>query len=303
MAMGVHEQRFAEKVAIVTGGGIADDFSALNGGSYDDLLSVGAAISVILAAEGCRVAVLDRELERAQKTVDRIQAAGGRAIALRADVTNDEDCRSAVADVVGAFDHLDVLMNSLGIRGTASDEPGVDEAPPPLLTEVGEEAWDRTMHVNVKAMMLMAKHAAAHFGDDAAIVNIASTGALRPLKGTAAYAVSKGAVISLTYAMAVELAPTRANCVSPGRVWTPAVLRKLPPDQIEEIRAERRSAALVGREGTALDIARAAVFLASDDAQWITGQHLLVDGGASLMSGETPRASGWTNETTKEPVR
>lgn len=156
------------------------------------------------------------------------------------------------------------------------------------------------MHVNVKGMLLMAKHAARHFRPGAAIVNIASTGALRPLRGTAAYATSKGAVISLTYAMAVELSPTRANCVSPGRVWTPAVLRKLPTDQIEEIRAERRSSALVGREGTGMDIAHAAAFLASDESQWISGQHLVVDGGASLISSETPRASGWS--AIKEPV-
>jgi NAD(P)-dependent dehydrogenase (short-subunit alcohol dehydrogenase family) len=291
-------QRFSGKVAVVTGGGTTDVPSASEhaGGAS----GIGAAISTVVATEGGRVAVLDRNPDHARRTVEQIEAVGGAAMAVRADVTSADECQAAIDEVVAAYGHIDILVNNAATRGTLSDE-GPDERPAPTLLETDEAAWDRTMDINVKGMVLMAKAVVPHLADGAAIVNIGSTGAIRPLKGTAAYAVSKGAVIALTYAMAVDLAPIRANCVSPGRVWTRMILRTLATEDIDSIRAERGRATLLGSEGTAFDIATAAAFLASDEARWITGQHLMVDGGSSLLSGETPRTSGWT-EVPAEPV-
>lgn len=262
--MDPNRHRFDGKVAIVTGGGCSDE-----------LLGVGAAISDTLAAEGCRVGVLDRDLDLAAATVERIARAGGQAMAIQGDVSQSEDCRRAVDAVTSTYGRLDVLVNNVGIFSAA-----------PLI-DVTEDDWDRHMNVNVKGMMLMTRYAARKFGEGAAIVNISSSGAMTPVKGTSAYVTSKGAVISLTLSMAVELTPTRANCICPDRIWTPRFVKRVPPDQVEAVRDARRRATLLGTEGTAVDVALATAFLASDDARWITGQVLLVDGGKSLLAGVT----------------
>jgi NAD(P)-dependent dehydrogenase (short-subunit alcohol dehydrogenase family) len=283
-------ERFDGKVAVVTGGGDAADLRGVG-------LGIGATISELLAAEGAHVAVIDRDRDLAALTVGRIEAAGGTAVAVPADVGNEADCRNAAEQALEAYGRLDVLVNNVGIESYPRSEDGTRLERGLLLSEVAEEDWDRTMDINVKGMMLMAKHAAPHFAPGAAIVNIGSLAALQPHRGTSAYATSKAAVVGLTIAMAVDLAPTRANCVSPGQAWTPAVVRKLgsDPEQIEAIRAERLGNTLVGTEGTALDIAEAVAFLASAQGRWITGQHLVVDGGFSLYGNAvSSRSSGWT---------
>lgn len=290
--MNAGRRRFDGRVAIVTGGG-----------GSGDLLGVGAAISEFLAAEGCRVAVMDRDLDKATNTVDRIEQAGGTAVAVRGDVSKSDDCRKAVDDVIAAYGRLDVLVNNAAVEANPiHEDTSKGRLPrPALITEMSEDNWDRVMAINVKGMMLMTKYSAPHFTKGASIVTISSSGALHPSKGTSAYVTSKGAVISLTLAMAVDLAPTRANCICPDRIWAPMFVRRLPadPDQINTLRAERIRGTLVGTEGTAMDIARAAAFLASDEAQWITGQVLLVDGGRGLATGVTEaRVSGWAIGTT-----
>jgi NAD(P)-dependent dehydrogenase (short-subunit alcohol dehydrogenase family) len=290
-------RRFDGRVALVTGGGDAGDV-------VDVGLGIGAMICEKLAGEGAAVAVVDRDIALATCTAQRITDTGGVARPVRADVSNETDCRSAVAEIVDEFGRLDVLIHNVGIesyrRRTSPDGKPIDLAHAPTVAEVEESDWAKVMAVNVTGMLLMTKHASRHLGAGSAIVTISSLAALTPLRGTAAYSTSKGAVLSLTSAMAVDLAPVRANCVLPGSVWTPIARRKLPvdPELVQSIRDERRGQTLVGIEGSALDIANATAFLASDDARWITGQYLLVDGGRALgysnraLPGEASRRGG-----------
>jgi NAD(P)-dependent dehydrogenase (short-subunit alcohol dehydrogenase family) len=251
----------AGKVAIVTGGGAAGDG-----------IGNGRAAALLLGRAGTRVLVVDRELALAERTASMIQAEGGTAAALAVDVTDEAQCRAMVAAALKQFGRLDFLDNNVGIGSRGS----VVELPP--------ENWRRVMQVNVETMYLTAKHAIPAMIESAgggAIVNISSISAIRP-RGLTAYTVSKGAVIALTRAMAVDHGPQniRVNCVAPGPVYTPMVYAHgMQP----AAREQRRRASVLGREGTGWDIGQAVRFLLSEQARFITGQTLVVDGGASLV--------------------
>ena len=251
------------KVAIVTGGGAA-------GGGIGN----GRAAAILLARAGARVVVIDRAADVAEATVAMIRAAGGEAVAVKADVTRSEDCAAMVEAALDRFGRLDLLDNNVGIgsRGSVVDE--------------SEENWRRVMQVNVETMFLAAKHAipAMIKGGGGAIVNVSSISALRP-RGLTAYSASKGAVIALTRAMAVDHGPggIRVNCVAPGPVYTPMVYQR---GMSEEARSRRRKASVLGIEGTGWDVGHAVRFLLSDHARYITGQTLVVDGGATLVGPE-----------------
>lgn len=249
------------KVAIVTGGGAAE------GG-----IGNGRAAAILLAREGARVLVVDRDASLAQETADMIRKEGGEAEAFAADVTREEQCAALVEAAVARWGRLDVLDNNVGIvhSGTVLE----DDLP----------RWERLMQVNVTSMFLVSKHAipAMKKSGGGSIVNISSISALRP-RGLTAYAVSKGAIITLTRAMAVDHGPDgiRVNCVAPGPVYTPLVYAG--GQMSEEGRKRRAESGVLGSEGTGWDIGNAVVFLASDRARWITGQTLVVDGGATLV--------------------
>jgi NAD(P)-dependent dehydrogenase (short-subunit alcohol dehydrogenase family) len=251
------------KVALVTGGGAAGDG-----------IGNGRAAAILLARGGARVVVVDRDIALARRTVAMIEAVGGEAIAVAADVTRAGDCAAMVAEAVDRFGRLDLLDNNVGIgsRGSVIDE--------------SEESWRRVMEVNVDGMFLAAKHAipAMRRAGGGAIVNVSSISALRP-RGLTAYSVSKGAVIALTRAMAVDHGPEgiRVNCVAPGPVYTPMVYQR---GMSEAARERRRRASVLGIEGTGWDIGRAVRFLLSDQARYITGHTLVVDGGTSLTAPE-----------------
>ncbi|MCA9832156.1 MAG: SDR family oxidoreductase [Dehalococcoidia bacterium] len=249
--------RLAGKVAIVTGAG----------SRLDDGIGNGRAAAVLMAREGARLLLVDSSIDAAEATRRLIAGEGGTAEAFAADVTRSEDCRAMVARAVERWGRLDILDNNVGISG------------PGTVVDVEEEDWDRVMAVNVKGMMLASKHAipAMAAGGGGAIVNIASISALRPARLTP-YATSKGAVISLTKAMAVDHAPQgiRVNCVMPGPVYTPMVYAA---GMSEEMRAKRLDASLLKVEGTGWDVGNAVLFLASDEARYITGVVLPVDGG------------------------
>ncbi len=249
------------KVALVTGGG-----------SRADGIGNGRAAAVLLARAGASVAVVDREQDAAQATVDMISEEGGDAVALGVDVTCANECERMVADVVSRFGRIDILDNNVGI---GSRKSVVDE---------DEAAWDRVMEVNVKSMMLTMRYAIPAMiasGDGGSIINVSSISALRA-RGYAAYSASKGAVIALTRAAAVSHGPDgiRVNCVAPGPVYTPMVYAS---GMTEAARDTRRKASVLGTEGTGWDIGNAVVYLASDLARWVTGQTLVVDGGATLV--------------------
>jgi NAD(P)-dependent dehydrogenase (short-subunit alcohol dehydrogenase family) len=220
------------------------------------------------------VVVVDRDGALARRTVEMIDKAGGQAMAFEADVTRAGDCAGMVEAALGRWGRLDFLDNNVGIgsRGSVVDET--------------EESWRRVMQVNVESMFLAAKHAipAMRRAGGGAIVNVSSISALRP-RGLTAYSVSKGAVIALTRAMAVDHGREgiRVNCVAPGPVYTPMVYARGMGDAARE---RRRQASALGIEGTGWDIGHAVRFLLSAHARYITGQVLVVDGGTSLTAPE-----------------
>jgi NAD(P)-dependent dehydrogenase (short-subunit alcohol dehydrogenase family) len=260
--------RMQDKVAIVTGGG----------GS--DLSSIGAAVCAVIGREGGVVVVVDRDPGAAEQVQSLLEAEGIQAKTAVADVTRESDCESAVGVAIAEFGRLDVLVNNVGIPGRKSTVVDVDQAD-----------WDRVLATNVGSVALMSRFAIPAMADGGAIVNVSSIAAVREADRPA-YSASKGAVISLTMTMAGQHAVDgiRVNCVAPGQVWTPAVGLTFPgsAEEIDVLRQKRRLASILKTEGTAYDIAHAVVFLASDEARWITGQTLLVDGGLSI--GRPPAA-------------
>lgn len=253
------ERTLTDRVAIVTGGG-----------ALDDGIGNGRAASILLAEAGARVLVVDRRVELAERTAAMITAEGGMAQAMAADVTQPDDCAAMTDAALDRFGRLDILVNNVGIgsRGT-------------VVTE-SLERWETVMTVNVTSMMLASKCAIPAMIETGggSIVNISSISALRP-RGLTAYSTSKGAVIALTAAMAADHGSEgiRVNCVAPGPVRTPMVGGD---DMDPELAEARRRAGLLGIEGTGWDIGAAVRFLASDEARYITGQTLVVDGGVTV---------------------
>jgi NAD(P)-dependent dehydrogenase (short-subunit alcohol dehydrogenase family) len=250
------------KVAIVTGGGAAGDG-----------IGNGRAAAILLARAGVRVLVVDLQRHLAQQSVEMIQEEGGVALAHGADVTDETQCCTMVEIALVEFGRLDLLDNNVGMASKGS------------VVEEDADTWRRVMQVNVESMFLASKHAIPAMlrtAGTGAIVNVASIAALRP-RGMTSYSTSKGAVIALTRAMAVDHGPQgiRVNCVAPGPVYTPMVsVSGMSP----EARERRRLASVLGVEGTGWDVGYAVRFLLSEQARYITGQTLVVDGGTTLVS-------------------
>ena len=264
--------RLEGKVAIVTGAG-----------AVGDGIGNGRAAAILFAREGARVLLADRKRELAEATQAMIAAEGGESAAFEADVTNSDDCRAMVEAAVARWGKLDVLQNNVGIGG-GGRVPDIDEA-----------LWERVLRVNVTSMMLAAKHAipAMIASGGGAIVNISSIAALRP-RGLTPYATSKGAVEALTRGMAADHTRDgiRVNCIEPGPVYTPMVYAGGMRD---EIRERRRQASPLGIEGSGWDVGYASLFLASDEARYITGVVLAVDGGVLLGAVEARSVHEGTN--------
>src|SRR5207302_9072020 len=220
---------------------------------------------------GAKVVCADAVEERAQATVDMIAREGGSASAIRADVSKAADCKAMVQAAVERYGHLDILDNNVGISVRAD------------VLEVTEDEWDRVMAVNVKSIVLAAKYAIPQMvkAGGGSIINISSVAGLRANQSTP-YSTSKAAGVGLTRSMAGEHGRqgVRINCIVPGLVYGPMVA----PRMDEALRERRREAAPLGTEGTGWDVAWAAVFLASDEARWITGVALPVDAGLLIMS-------------------
>ena len=251
-----------DKVAIVAGGG------ALGEG-----IGNGRAASILLAEAGVRVLVVDKDEELANNTVKMIKDRGGEALGIRGDLTQSDQCKRVVDFVLKNWGRLDILDNNIGIDSKLSV---VDET---------EEYWDRVMEVNLKPMFLMSKYAIPamiNSGDGGSIVNISSISATRP-KGLTVYSASKGAVLSLSQAMAVDHGEDgiRVNCILPGPVYTPMVYSS---GMTEDRRSIRQNASLIQVEGDGWDIGKAVVYLSSSWARYVTGQLMVVDGGCSLSA-------------------
>ena len=259
--------RVEGKVAIVTGAG-----STPGPG-----VGTGKAISVVLAREGASVLLVDLHPERAQETLEMIEAEGGRARVCGADVTKAFDCEAMVRTAVDAFGTVDILVNNIGLASVGT------------VVDLTEEQWDRALDVNLRTAYLASKYSVPVMVEQGggSIVNISSISALRG-DGTLAYSAAKGGMIAMTVEMAYAHGRQgiRVNAIAPGHITTPMVMSVSQPgprsDYMNTLRAE---AGLLGSPGTGWDVAWAALFLASDEARWITGVTLPVDSG---VLGVTP---------------
>lgn len=255
--------RLEDKVAIVTGAG-----------SRSDGLGNGRAASILFAREGAKVLAVDRELDAALLTKKEIEDEGGSCEVFVGDVTSLADNEAMASRAMQLWGKVNILHNNVGIEGAGT------------VLEVDEDFWDRVMAVNVKSMFLTAKAVLPHLiaSGPSSIINVSSISAIRP-RGLTPYSTSKGAVLALTRAMAVDHAKdlVRVNAILPGPVYTPLVYAG---GMTEELREKRRNASPMKLEGNAWDVAYAALFFASDEARWVTGVEMPVDGGVTIISPE-----------------
>jgi NAD(P)-dependent dehydrogenase (short-subunit alcohol dehydrogenase family) len=250
--------RLAGKIAIITGAGSG----------------IGAQTAEAFAREGARVALVDVRADGLNEVVRRIQEAGGEALALAADVSNAEQVRIAVEKAVARFGRLDILVNNAGIRASRS-----------TVVDLTEAEFDRTIAVDLKGVWLCCKFAIPEMtrGGGGSIVNVSSISARvgQPMQG--AYNAAKGGVDVLTKCVAVDFAKhkIRCNSVNPGWVRTGMNRQELADMEARGGRDWEEVLRLhpLGRIGEPADVASAIVFLASDEASWITGISLYVDGG------------------------
>jgi NAD(P)-dependent dehydrogenase (short-subunit alcohol dehydrogenase family) len=254
--------RLEGKRAIVTGAG-----------SRAAGIGNGRAAATLFALEGARVLLVDRELEAAEETRALIldQRPEAEVEVFEADVTDEESCSAMVRRVVESWGGLDVLQNNVGVGMSIGS-----------VVDSDLDQWDMVQEVNVRSMVLTGRYAIPEMIESGggSIINVSSIAALRP-RGMTAYSTSKGAVIALSQAMAVDHARqgVRVNCIAPGPMYTPMVYAG---GMDESLREARREASMLGVEGTGWDIGLAATFLASDEARFVTGVVLPVDGGVLL---------------------
>jgi len=244
--------KLANQVAIVTGAG----------------RNIGEAIAKTLAAEGAMVAVVDVDKGRGDKVSAEITQAGGEAAAFVADMAAETDIANAVAAVVERWGRIDILINNAAISDNKS------------ILDITKEQWDAVIAVTLTGPFLMSQRAARQMvaqGSSGKIVNVGSTSGFLGRSRAVAYAAAKGGVANLTRAMAVQLAPyrIRVNGVVPNKIGSPVGKNEFDPT--------RPVVNLIGRPGVPLDMARAVLFLVSDDSEFITGSMLFVDGGVSTM--------------------
>lgn len=251
--------RLADKVAVVTGA--ASGF--------------GAGIATRFAEEGAQVVAADINGDGAARIVEDIRNAGGTAVAVTADVSKGDEMAKIIAAAVDEFGALDVVVNNAGT--THKNRP---------MLEVDEATYDRVFAVNVKSVYHSAIHAVPVFRRQGrgSFINIASTAGIRPRPGLTWYAATKGAVITMTKSMAVELAPDniRANAINPVVSATGLLKDFLPGEDTPETRAKFVATIPLGRMSTPRDVAAACLFLASPDAEFLTGVCLEVDGGRCI---------------------
>jgi NAD(P)-dependent dehydrogenase (short-subunit alcohol dehydrogenase family) len=248
--------RLEHKVALITGG----------------TSGIGAATAALFAKEGAKVTITGRNEKRGHAVAEKITNDGGRAIFIRSDVRKADECRHVVQETLRAFGRLDILFNNAGIFY------------PNTIVDCSEQEWDLQMDVNLKGTFLMAKAVLPHMIEQrrGVIINNSSGWGIAGGDSAVAYCASKGGIVLLTKAMAIDHGGEgiRVNCLCPGDVDTPM----LPDD------ARRRGLKWqdylagcanrpLGRIGTTDEIAKAALFLASDDSSFMTGAALVVDGG------------------------
>lgn len=249
--------KLKDRVAIVTGAGSG----------------IGQASALLFAAEGAKVAVVDLKPDAARATAEQIEKAGGQALAIASDISRSDDNREAVGQTVARWGRLDVFYANAGVPQW-----------PTAVEEMDESTFDRIMAVNVKGVFLGAKFAVPVMKrqKSGVILITGSTAAFRPRPGGQCYAASKGAVTVMGQSLAVELAPfgIRVVVIAPVATDTPMLSTFMGKKEVDEEGMKRYTATVpLGRLNRPDDIAKAALFLASDDASMVTGSPFLVDGG------------------------
>ncbi|MFF4600706.1 SDR family NAD(P)-dependent oxidoreductase [Amycolatopsis sp. NPDC001319] len=268
--------RLEDKVALLIGGGQTAGRTPGN----------GKAVALQFAREGAKVFCVDIDPEAAAQTVKEIEAEGGTAIAFTADVTEEDSVIDAVRSCYREWGKIDILHNNVGISITGNDAP---------ITSISVESFDRIIAVNLRGMVLTIKHTlpVMRRQGSGSIINISSVGAFNnyPYVG---YKTSKAAVVELTRHVAIRNATygVRANVILPGLVETPMAIenrvKKFGLSYEEVVAMRDKDVPLRHKMGTAWDIAWAAVFLASDESNFVTGVQLPVDGGQSVQVGRQP---------------
>jgi len=265
--------RLKDRVAIVVGAGQSPGEGVGN----------GRATALTFAREGAKVLCVDHNLKSAEETVALIGRNQGTAVAFRADVTREPELKAMVADAHARWGRIDILHNNVGVSISGGDAE---------LLEITEEAYDRCMAINLKSVILACKHVIPIMREQksGAIVNISSMAAITTYPYVA-YKASKSAMIAFTEQLAYQNAKygIRANVILPGLMNTPMAVdtraREFKKTRAQ-VEAERDAKVpLRGKMGTGWDVANAALFLASDEANFITGVTLPVDGGASVQTG------------------
>jgi|EndMetStandDraft_9_1072997.scaffolds.fasta_scaffold00009_14 NAD(P)-dependent dehydrogenase (short-subunit alcohol dehydrogenase family) len=258
--------RVEGKVALVTGAG-----SVPGAG-----VGTGKAIAISLAREGAKLVLVDLFPERAEETKAAIEAEGGEAIVVKADCTKWRDCSEMVIKALDAFGRIDILVNNLGLASGG------------LVTDMYERDWDRTFDINLRTVYLACKYTIPVMlaQKSGAVINLSSLSAQRPGR-TTAYSAAKAGVEAMTFDMAFAYGRkgVRVNCVLPGNINTPIasnVLKTFPGH--ERMQRFREECGMLGIPGDAWDIAHAVVYLASEEARFITGVTLPVDAGMLKLS-------------------
>ncbi|MFB9750721.1 SDR family NAD(P)-dependent oxidoreductase [Paenibacillus hodogayensis] len=250
--------RLHDKICLITGAGSG----------------IGQSAALLFAAEGACVIVNDLDESKGEATVEAIQADGGTALFVHADVTRPDEVSAMTERAVARFGRIDVLFNNAGISGVGT------------LHEIEPDVWDRIMEINIKGVYLPSKYVLPHMMErgQGSIINMSSCVAEIGLARRASYAATKGAVLALTKSMQVDYAPygIRVNALLPGTILTPFVedyLRNAYDDP-EAGLASIRKRQLSEQLGRPEDVAQAALFLASDDSRFMMGSPLYIDGGA-----------------------
>lgn len=251
--------RLAKKIAVVTGGGSG----------------FGEGIAQRFAAEGAAVTIADLNLAAAERVAEQIRKVGGQALAVQTDVSSNAAVATMVAATAREFGGVDIVVNNAGMPQRNAS-----------LLQTDEATFDKIFAVNVKSIYNTAMHAVPEMRKRGrgCFINIASTAGVRPRPGLVWYNGSKGAVITLTRAMAVELAPEqiRVNALNPVAGLTPMLKEFMGGEETDEMKAKFVATIPIGRFSTPRDIANAALYLASDEADFITGVCMEVDGGRCI---------------------
>ena len=244
--------KLKDQVAVVTGAG----------------RNIGEEVAKVFAAEGAKLAVVDLDKGRGERTVAAIRSSGGEAELFVADVSKSADVAAMAKGVVGRFGRIDILVNNVAISDNKS------------LLELGEEEWDRVMAVTLKSQFLMSKAVAQQMiaqGSGGKIVNVGSTSGWQGRPRAVAYSAAKAAIANFTRTIAVQLAPynIRVNAIVPNKIGSPVGRDEFDPS--------RPVMNMLKRAGRPEEAATAILFLVSDDSSFVIGENLFVDGGTMAM--------------------